>query len=331
MTQSSFWGSPVIASTIPVVKDSRWVRTNAAAVDRVAGWMAYEEFGLPDGAQMFDFGSDPDLLTDVTLFVNCLNFAFTDFATSRKFELEYRGRTWSDSEAMVAALHRAHVAGEPIFTGAWMAGVTRADLERLFAGSIEMPMLDERVAILRSVGATLVDRFGGSFHAWAAGCEPAMYADGNGLLERLVTDFPRFEDSHVFKGSRVRIYKLAQLALWGLHAMWVRQGRPGIRDLDRMSAFADYIVPVALRVMGIFQYVPDLERRIMAGEPIARDSEEEIEIRAHTLYATALLTDALNELRPPELRLVIPQVDYRLWKSYHATFHPHHLTVTTMY
>ena len=97
------------------------------------------------------------------------------------------------------------------------------------------------------------------------------------------------------------------------------------------TAFADYIVPVALRVMGIFEYEASLERRIMAGEMINRDSEEEIEIRAHTVYATALLTDEVNARRPADKQLLIPQVDYRLWKSYHATHFPHHLTRTTMY
>jgi hypothetical protein len=64
---------------------------------------------------------------------------------------------------------------------------------------------------------------------------------------------------------------------------------------------------------------------------IARDSPEEVEIRAHAVFATALLTSAMNDLRPPDRQLVIPQLDYRLSKPYHATFLPHHLTRTTMY
>ncbi len=86
-----------------------------------------------------------------------------------------------------------------------------------------------------------------------------------------------------------------------------------------------------MRLLGILRYDPDLAARIERGSLIARVSEEEVEIRAHTVYATALLTSALNEIRPPELALVIPQVDFRLWKSYHATFAAHHLTRTTMY
>ena len=44
-----------------------------------------------------------------------------------------------------------------------------------------------------------------------------------------------------------------------------------------------------------------------------------------------LLADAINARRPAGHELIIPQVDYRLWKSYHATHVPHHLTRTIMY
>ncbi|MED5584687.1 MAG: queuosine salvage family protein, partial [Actinomycetota bacterium] len=65
-----------------------------------------------------------------------------------------------------------------------------------------------------------------------------------------------------------------------------------------------------------------------------RDSDQEIEIRAHTIFATALLADAINAIRPADRQVVIPQVDFRLWSTYHAAFptlRPHHLTRTTMY
>jgi hypothetical protein len=323
--------SPVLQSLLPVIETSRHVRTHPEAIEKVADWMAYEEFGIPGGMLQFDMGSDPDLLLDVVMLVSSMNFAFTDFDTSVKFEVEYQGRRWIDSEGMFASLHRALEAGTPILDGAWQARVTRRDLEELFRGNIEMPMLDERVAILNEVGATLEARYDGRYSTWARGCERAMYADGNGLLERLVVDFPRFRDVSTYHGHEVQLYKLAQLSLWSLHSVYVHLGIPGIRDLDRMSAFADYIVPVALRLMGITSYSPDLEDRINRGVMIPRDSDDEIEIRAHALYATALLTEACNARRPADLQLVIPQIDYRLWKSYHATHWPHHLTRTTMY
>jgi hypothetical protein len=98
-----------------------------------------------------------------------------------------------------------------------------------------------------------------------------------------------------------------------------------------MTAFADYIVPLALRAMGILVYAPELAGAVDSRTPIPRDSDEEIEIRAATLWATAELTEAVNARRPVDMRLVIPQIDFRLWNSYHATFAPHHLTRTIMY
>lgn len=325
------WDSQVLFSTAVVVESSRNVRTLGDGIRRIADWMAFEEFGLPDGSFQFDFGNNVDVLTDLVMFGSALNFAFTDFGSSEKFQVDYRGIRYVDSEAMLACIHRAWSTGLPIFDGQWMAAVTRADLLHLFAGTIEMPMVNQRVAILNEIGATLVERFSGKFHVWAASCDRAVYAAGNGMLERLVADFPRFEDCSIYNGHRVQFYKLAQLSLWSLHAVYVRLGHAGFQDLSRLTAFADYIVPVALRLMGIIEYTPDLEARIRGGVLISRDSTDEIEIRAHTIFATALLTDAINLHRPVDKQLVIPQVDYRLWKSYHATFWPHHLTRTTMY
>jgi hypothetical protein len=332
MHESSFWSTPVLASVLPVVDASRHVRTNLDEVERVAGWLAYEPFGMPHAILPFDIGDDPDQLTDYQLFVNTLNFAFTDFDSGVKYEAERGGERWSDSEGMVANILNAREAGVPLLTGAWMAEATRADVEAVFTGcTIPMPMLDERTAILNAVGAVLVDRYGGRWANWVASCAPRMYAGGDGLLERLPEEFPRFRDISIYDGNEVRLFKLGQLGLWGLHASHQATGRFALEDLDQMSAFADYIVPVALRLMRIFEYTPELERKINEGVELPRDSEEEIELRAHTLYATAALTEAVNRRRPADARLVIPQLDYRLWKTYHATFWPHHLTRTIMY
>jgi hypothetical protein len=331
MSTSFIEQSPVLQSVLPVIEASRNVRTNPDEIRRVASWMAYEEFTLPGDMFPFDLGRDPDHLLDVIMLSSSLDFAFTDFTTSVKFEMDHGGVRWSDSDAMFACLHRALAAGLPITSGAWQARVVRTDLEELFRGNIEMPMLDERVKILNEIGRTLEARYDGRWANWARGCERALYADGNGLLERLVADFPRFRDESVYDGETVRIAKLAQLSLWSLHATWAHLGESGLRDLPRMTAFADYIVPVGLRLMGITEYAPDLEDRINRGVLVPRDSHDEIEIRAHTLYATALLAEACNARRPADRQLVIPQIDYRFWKAFHTTHWPHHLTRTVMY
>ncbi len=332
-TGASYWDRPVLESVIPVVENSRHVRTSPDAVRAVAGWMAFEAFTFPSGPLAGDPAAvtDPDQVMDVTFFETTLNFAFTDFESGVKYEVLHDGRVYSDTEGMVVRIRKAIADHVPILDGEYLASITREDLEHIFSGNIEMPMLDERVEILNEIGTTLVDRYEGRFHRFIRDCAPFMYADGDGILERMVVEFPRFDDVSDYHGSEVKIYKLAQLGLWMLHRALHAYGDWQLADLADMTAFADYIVPVGLHLMGILEYTPDLEDRIDNGVIIERDSEEEIEIRAHTLYATALLTDEMNAIRPEDKQLVIPQTDYRFWKTYHATFQPHHLTRTTMY
>jgi hypothetical protein len=160
---------------------------------------------------------------------------------------------------------------------------------------------------------------------------PKLYDNGNGLVDKLVAEFPRFRDVSNYNGHEVKIYKLAQLSVWMIYSALGRSGKFRLDDAQKMSAFADYIVPAALRIMGILSYSPELENAIRTHQLIARDSQQEIEIRAHSLYATALLREDINKLRPAELQIIIPQVDARLWTHYHTTFWPHHLTRTVMY
>ena len=333
MHDSPVWSSPVLQSVVGVVERSQHVTTHLEAVEKVASWMAYEEFTFPSGPidGALSDRRDPAEIIDVSFFYAVLNFAFSDFDTGVKFACTYRGREWSDSEAMFACVNRALAEGVPLLDGAYLAGIGRDDLAGVFSGNIQIPMLDERVEILNAAGATLAAGYGAAAHRFVADCAPAMYAGGDGLMERLVAEFPRFNDVSSHDGGEVQLHKLAQLWLWQLHMSLAASGSFAVADLDRMTAFADYIVPVALRLMGITSYTPELEAAINRGDHIPRDSAEEVEIRAHTLYATALLTDAINRIRPAELALVVPQLDFRLWKSYHATFWPHHLTRTIMY
>lgn len=322
---------PVLDSLRPVIEASEHVRTDFSRIADVAKWMAYEELPFPQFSLPFGLEKDREQAIDFTMVSNSINSAFTDFGTSVKFQTEYEGQNLSDSQAMTACLKRAMEQGIRVLDGRYLARVTRSELARIFQGNIEMPMLDEKLQVLNDVGKVLEQRYSGYFHNFVASCPPRLYDGGKGLVDRLVAEFPRFNDVSPYRGKEIKFFKLAQLAYWGLHAGLRRHGGFRIDDIGSMTAFADYIVPVALRVMDILVYSPALDEKIKGHKLLPRDSDEEIEIRAHMLYATALLTEALNALRPKELQVIMPQVDARLWLSYHTTHWPHHLTRTIMY
>jgi hypothetical protein len=325
------WDTPVLTTVSHVVREASLVKINSEKISQVADWMAYEEFATPDGSMLFDFGNDPDVLMDFTLVVNTMNFAFTDFSTGVKFETDYLGKRWCDSEAMLACLHRAIHAGIPFFSGEYLAKLTRKDLESVFSGTIEMPMLDERVILFNEVGRVLLEKYQGRYSRFVRSCAPKLYADGDGLLERLTTEFPRFRDVSNYHGTDIHIYKLAQLGIWGMHLALSPRGAWKLEDAEKLTAFADYIVPVGLRVMGIFEYAPELEKQINSLTEVKRDSDAEIELRASSIFVIAKLTEEINKRRPGMEPLLQPQVDFRFWKTYHATHWPHHLTKTVMY
>ena len=325
------WNSPVLKSLEPVLNNAKLVHINKEKLIDVANWMAYEEFPKPDGSMLFDFGNDPDVLMDFTMVVNTMNFAFTDFTTGVKFETDYQGKTWCDSEAMLACMHRAINSGIPLFSGEYLANLTKEQFNSIFAGTIQMPMVDERVAIFNEVGRVLVEKYQGSYHNFVRSCSPRLYDQGNGLLERLVTEFPRFNDVSDYHGNKVQIFKLAQLGIWGMHLALSPRGHWKLEDASELTAFADYIVPVGLRVMGIFEYAKELEDQINNLQEVKRDSDAEVELRASSIYCIALLTEEINKRRPGMTPLLMPQVDFRFWKTYHATHWPHHLTKTVMY
>ncbi len=322
---------PVLDSVLPVAAASEFVETDLDAIRSVASWMAYEE--LPEPAYLLPFRLDSrEQLIDFVLVSTLLNFAFTDFDTGRRFDVELDGRVYADADALFACLHRALVEGTDVLDGSVLAGLDAADVRRIFReGTIEIPLLDERVRILNEAGTALVERWDGRFHHLVEAASDRLWDDGSGLLDLLLRDFPRWRDVVELDGHTVRFYKLVQLAAWMLHVSLRGHGGLRVADLHRLTAFADYIVPAALEILGILRYAEPLREAVLARRELEPGGRWEVEIRAHTVVATALLCDAVNELRPPELQVIVPRIDARLWVPFHATHRPHHLVRTVMY
>jgi Queuosine salvage protein len=105
-------------------------------------------------------------------------------------------------------------------------------------------------------------------------------ADGSAerLAEQLAAGMPFFAD----RG----FYKRAQITANDLHLAGVAT----FGDIDRLTAFADNLVPHVLRVDGVLSYDAELGARIDAGELLESGSREEVEIRACGVHACELLS-----------------------------------------
>jgi hypothetical protein len=134
-----------------------------------------------------------------------------------------------------------------------------------------------------------------------AGVPDAAESSAVALVDRLA-GWDSFADTSRYDGLTVPFLKRAQIAAADL----ARAGVAAFRDLDRLTIFADNLVPHVLRMDGLLSYDPSLLDRIERGELVEHDSREEIEIRACALHAARLIAAG----RPGATEAVI---DYILW------------------
>jgi Potential Queuosine, Q, salvage protein family len=128
----------------------------------------------------------------------------------------------------------------------------------------------------------LGERIGGSFLAFArdhAGAEE---------LATTLAQWPTWRDVSPYRGDTVPFFKRAQIAAADL----ALSGLGPATGLDRLTLFADNLVPHVLRLDGVLRFDPGLVARIDAQRPLAHDSPEEVEIRAVALHAVELLVRA---------------------------------------
>jgi hypothetical protein len=148
------------------------------------------------------------------------------------------------------------------------AGPEAAELMALFARA------------LRDLGGWLLDRHGGRFEA------PVEKARGSAArLVALLGEMPLYRDVARYDDLEVPFFKRAQLTAADLSAALRGRGLGRFHDLDRLTMFADNLVPHVLRHEGVIVYAPQLAEHIAAGELIPAGSPEEVEIRAVALHA----------------------------------------------
>lgn len=104
-----------------------------------------------------------------------------------------------------------------------------------------------------------------------------------------------FRDHSVYKGHQVFLYKRAQIFAADLWGAFEGQGYGEFNDISSITIFADYIVPAVLRQLGVLRYSSDLASIIEANREIGSGSEEEVELRACSIYAVEKMRELLSK------------------------------------
>ena len=242
---------------------------------------------------------DPESVATYLLTLDAINFGSGWFPTLRK----RRGCSGYFTVAWALAdRFRAHGP----WSNAELRALDGADLAAVLEQEPAHPLMRLYAEALRDLGRflgersalDLVDAAGGSAERLAA-----MLARGM-----------RFFDDRGF-------YKRAQIVPSDL----ALAGVADFDDLDRLTIFADNLVPHVLRVDGVLRYEPELAAHIDAGRALAPGRAER-EIRACAAHACELLCQRTG--LPPRL------LDVALWNRGQAPTYkaiPRHRTRSVFY
>jgi hypothetical protein len=254
-------------------------------------------------------GGSREELAAFWLTLDAINFGSGWFPTLRKSA----GRS---GYSTVAAGIRDRFAARGPWTADQLAVIEPAEI----AGALGQDPRHELMALFADSLQDLGSRVG------AAGGFAAVVdaADGSAvsLVERLA-GWSCFSDTSSYDGVELPFLKRAQIAAADL----ARAGAASFGDLDRLTMFADNLVPHVLRLDGILRFDHELVARIDREELIEHGSPEEVEIRACAVHAVELIVTARPHTRAAD-------VDQALWlrgqqPRYKAA--PRHRSRTTAY
>jgi hypothetical protein len=304
-------------------------RTAEVARDFAARLVAPEPWASP-----YHFADGSARTVTAVFVLDALNFCFWSEQPdpNDRWRVAYNGATLDGYWALAAALKRAIDAGTALWDAAYLADIPEADLAEILRPADPtgqaIPLFPQRLANVRELGRGLLA---------IGGDEPAAQlvreAGGSAiaLVEQVVARFPSFNDVAVYRGEEVRLYKRAQILISDLAGAFEGEGYGRFDDFAALTAFADYKVPQVMRRLGLLRYRDDLAARIARRELIPAGSDEEIEIRAATIWGVEFLR---RELASLGRELPAGDIDWLLWQAGQSLppgTEPYHRTLTVFY
>ncbi len=269
------------------------------------------------------YGDSKDATTAFVLILDSINFGSGYFPRLRK-------RDGCSGYYTIACSLTDLFANQGGLTARELDKITPGNCAEIFGQDMSDPAIAELMSLfaraMNELGSYLLGSFNGSFVRLVESAEHSSVC-----LIDILRAMPLFVDEERYKGMDVPFYKRAQIAVSDLSVVFDGAGQGYFHDLDKLTIFADNMVPHVLRVDGILTYDSVLLDRIQRGELLPVGSEEEIEIRACAVHTAELITQTLSD---GGKKVISQQLDYVLWnRGQQATYKkiPRHRTRTTNY
>ncbi|HLJ34097.1 MAG TPA: queuosine salvage family protein [Ktedonobacteraceae bacterium] len=326
--------SGILSSTRMVMEEGEHVWIDQERLDQLAlQWIQQEENSAalytPLWYDKYHFHDGTERTVNWLLLLDALNFCFWAEKGQSRWQIEYKGELLNGYWAEAAALTRAVEEGMPLWDATYLCNISSDDIAHIFRGvpnSPPIPLFEQRLLNAREVGKVLLEQYEGQFsHA-----VEQVEGDAVKLALLLATQFSSFNDVALYRKHEVRFLKRAQICVADLHGAFGGKSWGAFHNLDQLTAFADYKLPQVLRHLSVLEYERTLAGRIDNQELLPQGSEEEIEIRAATIWACELLRRAMAG---HDRTVTSAEIDQRLWLLGQESTHmrPYHRTRTMFY
>lgn len=265
----------IIESTSYVIENSKHVKINQDKIEEFCKKFDGKKMERTDWTKEVPINfnvMDVEEYINHQVTFNALSFSYWG---EPYWNITYKNKTYvKGSWSMNNALIRSKEEGFDIRKPTNQANITKKELGFALRGNTEIPLLQERVEILKEIGSHLIKYYDGKFINFI---KEANY-DGEKLLEKLINEFPSFDDTAIYKGKKVYFYKRAQALMQSLKNSFKEYN--GLTNWERSTALPDYIMPVKMRAEGMVEFDKDLSHLVDNKIELPRRGIYEINIRS---------------------------------------------------
>jgi len=316
----------VLTSTKCILDQSRSVKIDSGAINSLISGVSKSDLQVSEISLAKKRWTLDNLLQIIFVF-NTVNFCFWAGKGEKKWTVRIDGEELDGSIALFRCIEKEVERNTDFLAGDELADLSRPHLRSILEGSKTIPLFEERLRCLNEAGAVLEKQFGNSF----IGVYKRAGNDALALADLLINHFSCFDDTAEYKGKKIGFYKRAQLNSKMISDALIANGEQGLKNLDKLTAFADYKIPQILRNLGVIKYSKELADKIDSYVPIEKGSEDEVEIRATTVWAVELIKQKLQKKYD---FVTASHVDSMLWNKSQTKAKgdkPYHQTLTIAY
>lgn len=199
--------------------------------------------------------------------------------------------------------------------------ISKEEFKKLLKANVEIPLLDDRYSNLEQMN-NFLKKSKKDFYDLTANI-----TKDEDLFNYIIENLKYFKDESKYNGETIYFYKRAQLLTSDILHVREKCDKTKV-DYTNLAGCADYKIPQVMHCYGILEFSEELEQKIENKEPIEKDSDMEIEIRANDIVVIDYIAEKMKNEIP---RIDINDYIWLLGQDKSKMTKPYHRTLTNKY